>query len=56
MYTQEYLLQNPPKSIKDLSVWEYVVNKMSDNGSKKINIGGTIKYYQAKVNYLKNIQ
>ncbi len=52
LYSQSYLLQKPPKSIKNLEVWKYVVNKMTNNGENKISIGGVIKYYHTKINYL----
>ena len=45
-YSQSYLLQNPPKMVKDFDVWKYVVNKMTSNGENEIKIGGVIKYYQ----------
>ena len=53
-YSQSYLLQNPPTSIKDLEVWSYVVNKLTDKGSHEISIGAVIKYYHTKVKYLQN--
>jgi hypothetical protein len=53
-YSQEYLLQKPPYLAKDLSVWSYVVNKLTDNGSVEISIGSVIKYYVTKVKYLQN--
>ena len=53
-YSQSYLLQNPPAMVKDFEVWSYVVNKMTDNGSHEISIGGVIKYYHTKVKYLLN--
>ena len=56
VYSQSFLLQNPPKSVKDLDVWKYVVNKMTKSGQIEISIPGLIKYYHTKVNYLKNKQ
>ncbi len=53
-YSQEYLLQKPPYLAKDLAVWSYVVNKLTDNGSIEISIGAVIKYYHTKVKYLQN--
>lgn len=53
-YSQEYLLQKPPYLAKDLVVWSYVVNKLTDNGSIEISIGAVIKYYVTKVKYLQN--
>ena len=53
-YSQEYLLQKPPYLAKDLSVWTYVVNKLTENGSVEISIGSVIKYYVTKVKYLQN--
>ena len=55
-YSQAYLLKSPPSSVKDFNVWKYVVNKMTSNGENEISIGGVIKYYHTKVNYLKNKQ
>lgn len=55
-YSQFYLLQNPPKMVKDFDVWKYVVNKMTSNGTKEIKISGVIRYYQTKLNFLKNKQ
>ena len=53
-YSRVYLLKSPPPSVKDFDVWKYVVNKMTTNGENEISIGGVIKYYHTKVNYLKN--
>ena len=53
-YSQEYLLQKPPYLAKDLSVWTYVVNKLTKKGSIEISIGSVIKYYCTKVKYLQN--
>ena len=53
-YSQLYLLQNPPAMVKDSEVWTYVVNKMTNQGSNEITIGGVIKYYHTKVKYLLN--
>jgi hypothetical protein len=53
-YSQSYLLQHPPAMVKDFEVWSYVVNKMTKQGSNEISIGGVIKYYHTKVQYLLN--
>jgi hypothetical protein len=53
-YSQQYLVENPPYLAKDLEVWSYVVNKLTDKGSNEISIGAAIKYYCTKVNYLQN--
>lgn len=53
-YLQEYLIQKPPYLAKDLSIWSYVVNKLTDKGSMEISIGSAIKYYATKVKYLQN--
>ena len=53
-YSQEYLLQKPPYLAKDLDIWTYVVNKLTDNGSIEISIGSAIKYYTTKVKYIQN--
>ena len=53
-YSQAFLLEKPPAIVKDLSVWQYVVNKMTNNGTVEISMPGVIKYYQSKVIYLKN--
>ena len=53
-YSQQYLVENPPYLAKDLSVWTYVVNKLTDKGSNEISIGSAIKYYCTKVKYLQN--
>lgn len=53
-YSQEYLLQKPPYLAKDLEVWSYVVNKLTNKGSIEISIGAVIKYYHTKVKYLQN--
>lgn len=52
-YTKQYLLNKPPAIAKDLEVWTYVVNKMTDNGNKEVSIQGLIKYYITKVKFLK---
>jgi hypothetical protein len=53
-YSQEYLIQKPPYLAKDLDIWTYVVNKLTDNGSIEISIGSAIKYYTTKAKYLQN--
>jgi hypothetical protein len=55
LYSQSFLLQNPPSSVKDLEVWKYVVNKMTNSGQNEISIAGVVKYYHTKINYLKRI-
>lgn len=53
-YSQEYLIQKPPYLAKDLHIWNYIVNKLTDNGSIEISIGSAIKYYITKVKYIQN--
>jgi hypothetical protein len=53
-YSQEHLIQKPPYLAKDLDIWTYVVNKLTDNGSIEISIGSAIKYYTTKVKYIQN--
>lgn len=53
-YSKQYLIENPPYLAKDLAVWSYVVNKLTENGSIEISIGAAIKYYHTKVKYLQN--
>jgi len=51
-YTKEYLLKNPPKSIKDLKAWRYVVNDKTKNGTIEATFPSLIKHYQNKIKYI----